>query len=273
LVTAGFEWISFTTDYGMADGFVAVCKGVIATIAPSAAVVDVTHQVPPQDVRRGSVVLAQTAPWLPPAVHLAVVDPGVGTTRRGIAVATPRGTLVGPDNGLLLPAADALGGVVEAYELTAPAFRLREVSATFHGRDVFAPAAAHLARGVEPARLGPPVPADDLVRLPAPTVQAGPDGLRAEVLTVDTFGTLQLAATAADLDRAGLHVGTKATVRSADASRPAWIGRTFADVPAGALVVLVDSAGHVAVAVNGGSAAAELGTGAGRELAVRPDRP
>ena len=270
-MTAGFGWISFTTDYGTADGFVAVCKGVIATIAPSAVVVDVTHQVAPQDVRRGSVVLAQTAPWLPPAVHLAVVDPGVGTTRRAIAVATPRGTLVGPDNGLLPPAADALGGVVEAYELTAPAFRLREVSATFHGRDVFAPAAAHLARGVEPARLGPPVPADDLVRLPAPTVQAGPDGLRAEVLTVDTFGTLQLAATAADLDRAGLHPGTKATVRSADASRPAWIGRTFADVPAGAVVVLVDSAGHVAVAVNGGSAAVELGTGAGRELAVRPD--
>jgi hypothetical protein len=120
-------------------------------------VIDVTHQVPGQDVRRGAAVLAQTAPWLPPAVHLGVVDPGVGTQRRGIAVVAARGVLVGPDNGLLLPAADALGGVTAAYELADPAYRLGEVSATFHGRDVFAPAAAHLCLGLDPARLGPPV--------------------------------------------------------------------------------------------------------------------
>ena len=115
-----YGWVSFTTDYGTADGFVAAVKGVIAGIAPDARVLDVTHQVPPQDVRRGAAVLAQTAPWLPPAVHLAVVDPGVGTDRRGVAVVAGRSVLVGPDNGLLLPAASALGGVRAAYELAAP---------------------------------------------------------------------------------------------------------------------------------------------------------
>ena len=272
-MSPGFGWISFTTDYGTADGFVAACKGVIATIAPAAAVVDVTHQVPPGDVRRGSAVLAQTAPWLPPAVHLAVVDPGVGTGRRAVAVVAPRGVLVGPDNGLLLPAADALGGVTHAYELTEREFRLPQVSSTFHGRDVFAPAAAHLARGVDPARFGPPVAAGDLVRLPAPTVHIGQNSLRSEVLSVDSFGTVQLAATARDLDAAGLHESTEATVHSGDSRREARIGRTFADVRSGALVVIVDSAGHVAVAVNGGSAAAELRTGPGGELTVRHSRP
>ena len=182
-----YRWVSFTTDYGTLDGFVAAVKGVIAGIAPDVTVIDVTHQVPAQDVRRGAAVLAQTAPWLPPAVHLAVVDPGVGTQRRGIAVVAARGVLVGPDNGLLLPAADALGGMTAAYELVDPAYRLAEVSATFHGRDVFAPAAAHLCLGLDPARLGPPVA--DPVRLPEPTVHIGPGEVRAEVLSVDGSAT------------------------------------------------------------------------------------
>jgi S-adenosylmethionine hydrolase len=252
-----YDWVSFTTDYGTADGFVAAVKGVIARIAPDVRVLDVTHQVPAQDVRRGAAVLAQTAPWLPPAVHLAVVDPGVGTRRRGIAVVAARGVLVGPDNGLLLPAADALGGVRTAYELADPAYRLAEVSATFHGRDVFAPAAAHLCLGVDPARLGPPV--DDLVRLPEPTVHIGPDEIRAEVLSVDGFGNVQLAATGlGGLAGPVLVLG-----------QPATVGRTFADVPAGQLVVLADSAGYVAVAVNRGNAAVRLGVGPGDVVEIR----
>ncbi|NMH97426.1 SAM-dependent chlorinase/fluorinase [Pseudonocardia sp. K10HN5] len=115
-----FGWISFTTDYGLDDGFVAACTGIIARIAPQARVIDVSHGVPPQDVRRGATVLAQTAPYLPAAVHLAVVDPGVGTARRGVAVVAPGGVLVGPDNGLLIPAAEALGGVQAAHELASP---------------------------------------------------------------------------------------------------------------------------------------------------------
>lgn len=255
-----YHWLSFTTDYGTADGFVAACKGVLAGRAPGVTVIDVTHEVPPQDVRRGAAVLAQTVPWLPPAVHLAVVDPGVGTDRRGVAVVSPRGVLVGPDNGLLLPAAAALGGVTGAYALTDPAYQLPRVSATFHGRDVFAPAAAALCTGLAPDRLGPPVP--DLVRLPDLPVTTGPDGLRAPVLAVDAFGNLQLAATEAHL--AGLDGGLQV------AGRPARRGRTFADVAPGELVVLLDSAGHVAVAVNRGSAATVLGIGPGTEVVIGP---
>jgi S-adenosylmethionine hydrolase len=252
-----YRWVSFTTDYGTTDGFVAAVKGVIAGIAPDALVVDVTHQVPRQDVRRGAAVLAQTAPWLPPAVHLAVVDPGVGTDRRGVAVVAGGGVLVGPDNGLLLPAAEALGGVSAAYELADPAYRLPEVSATFHGRDVFAPAAAHLCTGLDPARLGPEV--TDLVRMRPPTVHIGPGGVLAEVLSVDGFGNVQLAAT--DLG------GLSGVVRVQDGL--ATVGRTFADVPDGELVVLADSAGYVAVAVNRGNAAARLGVEPGDVVEIR----
>ena len=251
--------MSFTTDYGTADGFVAACKGVLAGRAPDAAVLDVTHEVPPQDVRHGSAVLAQTVPWLPPAVHLAVVDPGVGTDRRGVAVVSPRGVLVGPDNGLLVPAAEALGGVTAAYALTDPAFHLPRVSATFHGRDVFAPVAAALCTGVDPARLGPPV--TDLVRLPERPVHTAPGLLRAPVLSVDGFGNVQLTATAEHL--AGLGADLEV------AGRPVVLGRTFADAAPGGLVVLADSAGHVAVAVNRGSAAAELGLEPDGDVEIR----
>jgi S-adenosyl-L-methionine hydrolase (adenosine-forming) len=263
---AGYRWVSFTTDYGTSDGFVAICKGVLATLAPDTPVIDVSHQIPPQQVRRGAAVLAQAVPWLPPAVHLAVVDPGVGTDRRGIVVVTDRGVLVGPDNGLLLPAADALGGATAAYALTEPAFQLPEVSRTFHGRDVFAPAAAHLCRGVDPARLGPPVPLADLTRLPPPHVRTDAGVLAADVLSVDAFGNVQLAATAADLAAAALPA--RVTVGTRTASRPAVTGRTFADAEPGGLVVLADSAGHAAVAVNGGSAAAELGLADGDRVTV-----
>ncbi|CAA9272776.1 MAG: FIG00662875: hypothetical protein [uncultured Corynebacteriales bacterium] len=263
-----YRHVSFTTDYGTADGFVAACKGVLAVRAPGVTVIDVTHQVPPQDVRRGAAVLAQTVPWLPPSVHLAVVDPGVGTERRGVAVLTGRGVLVGPDNGLLPPAADALGGVTAAYALTEPAHHLPVVSATFHGRDVFAPVAAALCRGLDPAELGPPVA--DLVRLPVPAVRTGPGVLRATVATVDGFGNVQLAATAADLAAAGLSGAVR--VVAGDTALAARTGRTFADVPAGEPVVIADSAGLLAVAVNRGDAAALLGVRAGDGVKIESIR-
>jgi S-adenosylmethionine hydrolase len=259
-----YRHVSFTTDYGTVDGFVAACKGVLAMRAPGVTVIDVTHHVPPQDVRRGAAVLAQTVPWLPPSVHLAVVDPGVGTVRRGVAVVAGRGMLVGPDNGLLPPAADALGGVTAAYALTDPAHHLPVVSATFHGRDVFAPVAAALCAGLDPAELGAAV--DDLVRLPAPAVHTGPGVLRAVVTTVDGFGNVQLAATAADLAAAGLSGPVR--VATGGTAAPARAGRTFADVPAGELVVIADSGGLVAVAVNRGDAAAALGVAAGDEVTI-----
>ncbi len=258
-VVAGFNWISLCTDYGYADGFVAACHGVIARIAPHARVLDVTHAVTPGDVRHGSVVLADTLPWLPAAVHVAVVDPGVGTARRGIALLSGDAVLVGPDNGLLLPAAQALGGVRAAYELVEPGYRLPAVSATFHGRDVFAPAAAHLAAGVAPDALGPAVDPASLVMLPAPVCQVDGDRIRAEVLTVDHFGNVALAAGAAELAAIGVQVGESVTLRWPAGAQPVLFGRTFADVPEGELIALVDSAGHLAVARRAGSAARHTG--------------
>jgi S-adenosylmethionine hydrolase len=250
--------ISFTTDYGLSDGFVAACHGTIARLAPAARIIDVTHLIPPGDVRRAAAVLAQTAPALPPAVHLAVVDPGVGTARRPIAIASPGGLLVGPDNGLLVPAAAALGGITTAVHLTNDEWFAPRVSSTFHGRDIFAPVAARLASGASLAAAGPPI--DDLVRLPEPYVEPTPGGLIAEVLTIDRFGNVQLAAAADLLPPAPLSL----TVEGVGAARTT----TFGDAPAGALVLLTDSAGYLAVAVNGGSAAALLSLTPGDRVTI-----
>ncbi|MGH3979183.1 MAG: SAM hydrolase/SAM-dependent halogenase family protein [Pseudonocardiaceae bacterium] len=255
----GFDWISLSTDYGSADGFVATCHGVIARIAPHARVLDVTHAIPPGDVRHGSVLLADTLPWLPPAAHVAVVDPGVGTARRGVALVIGDAVLVGPDNGLLLPAATVLGGVHAAYELVEPAYRLPAVSATFHGRDVFAPAAAHLAAGVPPHALGRAVDPASLVSLPAPVCQVDGRRIRVEVMTVDHFGNVALAAGAAELDAVGLRAGATATLRWPAGAERVQVGTTFSDVAEGELVLLVDSAGHLAVARRGGSAVHRTG--------------
>nr|WP_204342347.1 SAM-dependent chlorinase/fluorinase [Micromonospora terminaliae] len=249
-----------TTDYGLADGFVAACHGVLARLAPAARVIDVTHLVPPADVRRGAAVLAQTVPYLPVGVHVAVVDPGVGTARRGVALATPGGLLVGPDNGLLLDAATALGGITGAVELTNPAWLAPAVSGTFHGRDVFAPVAARLALGAPLGEAGRAVDPGTLVRLPEPLVRTDAGGFTAEVLTVDHFGNVQLAAPGALLE------GLPERVRAA--GRAAVRGRTFGDAPAGGLVAYVDSAGLVALAVNTGRAVDLLGLHPGDVVTV-----
>jgi S-adenosyl-L-methionine hydrolase (adenosine-forming) len=263
-----YDWVSFTTDYGEADGFVAACRGVIARIAPAVRVIDVSHQVPPQDVRRGAGVLAQTVPWLPPAVHLAVVDPGVGTERRGVCIVAGQSALVGPDNGLLLPAADILGGPCEAYELENPQYWQPTVSATFHGRDVFAPVVGHLCNGVQPAALGRSLPVDSLTRPTAPIVAVGVARIEAEVQAVDGFGNVQLAATAADLAASGLAYGSPVSVQLRRSVRRALLGETFGDVGHGELVVYVDSAAYLAIAVNGGSAAAALNVRTGDTVLV-----
>lgn len=259
---AGYDWISFTTDYGLSDGFVAACRGTIARIAPSVRVLDVTHLIAPGDVPRGAAVLAQTVPHLPPAVHLAVVDPGVGTARRGLAVDTPGGILVGPDNGLLPWAADALGGPTGVVELANPTWFADTVSRTFHGRDVFAPAAARLAFGADLADAGPQVDPGSLVRLPDPVLARGDGWVESEVLTVDRFGNVQLTAAAVDIDPLGgeLLVGGVRAVR----------GLTFADAPPGGLVIYIDSVDRAAVAVNGGRAAVVLAVTPGDVLRLTP---
>jgi S-adenosylmethionine hydrolase len=256
----GYDWISLTTDYGLSDGFAAACHGVIARIAPAIRVIDVTHEVSPGDVTRGAAVLAQTVPHLPSAVHVAVVDPGVGTARRAVAVETPGGLLVGPDNGLLPDAAGALGGIRRAVELTNGEWFAIAVSPTFHGRDIFAPVAARLALGADLDAAGSTVDPETLVRLPEPVVVLGEGWIEAEVLTVDRFGNVQLAATAEALD--GL--GTALTVGGMRAVRAA----TFGDGTPGQLVVYVDSAGRVAVAINGGRAVVALAVTPGDILRI-----
>lgn len=263
-----YQWCTFLTDYGTGDAFVASCHGVIAAIAPATKIIDVTHAVPPQDVRRGAAVLAQTVPYCPPAVHLGVVDPGVGTTRRGIVVATPGGLLVGPDNGLLIPAADALGGMSRVFELAAPAYRLSTVSSTFHGRDIFAPAAAHLSLGVPPEQFGPPVA--DPVRLPPPLADVADGAVRTEILAVDRFGNLQLAARPELLAGLGVSPQTGVTVRHGGADTAVRVGNTFADAPEGETVLIADSAGYLALAVNGGSARELFDATPGQQVSLRP---
>jgi S-adenosyl-L-methionine hydrolase (adenosine-forming) len=256
----GYEWISLTTDYGLFDGFAAACHGVIARLAPAVRVIDVTHEVPPGDVTRGAAVLAQTVPHLPPAVHVAVVDPGVGTARRGLAILTPAGILVGPDNGLLPEAAGALGGIIRVVELTDPTWFSPVVSPTFHGRDIFTPVAARLALGADVTAAGSTVDPGTVVRLPDPVVVLGDGWLEAEVLTVDRFGNVQLAAPGGALD--GL--GADLTVGGMRANRT----RTFGEGSAGQLIVYVDSAGRVAVAINGGRAVVALAVVPGDVLRI-----
>jgi len=265
-----FRHISFLTDYGLDDGFVAACHGVAARLAPHANVIDVTHLVPPGDVRRGAAVLAQTMPYLPPAVHVAVVDPGVGTSRRGIAVAAGESLFVGPDNGLLSWAVRAAGGPAAAVTLTNRELWLDKVAATFHGRDIFMPVAAHLASGAELASAGPEVDIGDLVTLPPPARQLHDSTADGEVLTVDRFGNVQLAITAADAEQIGIKPGGTVLVAAGRHRLTLPYRDTFGAVAPGELVAYADGAGLVSIAVNGGNAAQRLGLPPGARVSICP---
>jgi S-adenosylmethionine hydrolase len=265
---AGYDWITFTSDYGLEDHFVGVCHGVMARVAPAARVIDVTHAVAAQDVRHGALLLAQAVPYLPRAVHLAVVDPGVGTGRGMVAVEAGGQVLVGPDNGLLVWAAEALGGIERVHALENPAYRLEPVSRTFHGRDVFAPAAAHLAAGVHPGELGPELDRGRLVRLDRPAARVDGDRVQASVVAVDHFGNLALDLRRQDLERIGVAAGDRLEVWVGGRAHRLAFGETFASVPAGELVLHVDSFGSLAVAVNLGRAAERLGAGPGDPVEV-----
>lgn len=263
------DWICFTTDYGLADPFVGVCHGVIARIAPQARVIDVSHGIARGDVGGGALVLADCVGYLPVGVHLAVVDPGVGTDRRAVAVRAADGQLlVGPDNGLLPPAADRLGGPVAAWELTDADHRVQPVSRTFHGRDIFAPAAAHLAAGTPPERLGPECDPTGLVRLEQASPLTADGQLAGEVVTVDIFGNAALNLDADQLGDAGLSTGDHVVVRVNDTHADATVASAFADVAEGELAVLVDSFRRTTLAVNRGDAARRLHLRPGTQVTV-----
>jgi S-adenosyl-L-methionine hydrolase (adenosine-forming) len=242
---------------------------VIKRIAPDAEVIDITHGIAPHNVLQGALVLASTLPFMPEGIHLAVVDPGVGSDRRAVALRGSDGRLyVGPDNGLLVYAADKLGGVEEAVELANAKYRLEPVAHTFHGRDVFAPASAHLAAGVELKELGPAIGAADLVRVDVPAPSIGKRRIRATVLYIDRFGNVQLNLTRDDLAEIGVEAGSKLEVEVGFERYYAVAARTFAEVKGGDIVLYEDAYWNISLAINRGSAAEMFGVGAGDELKV-----
>jgi S-adenosylmethionine hydrolase len=262
-------FITFLSDFGLQDDFVGTCHGVIKRIAPEAEIIDITHGILPQHILQGALVLANTLPYMPAGVHLAVVDPGVGGARRALAIQSGEArTLVGPDNGLLVPAAEKLGGVDAAHELTNPEYALDSVSRTFHGRDVFAPAAAHLASGVGLAELGPPIDPDALARIDLPRPEIGENRIRATVLYVDRFGNMQLNLTREHLQQAELVPGTTVEVEIALERYYAVVARTYADARPGDILIYEDAYRNIALAINGGNAAQMFGAKPGQELRI-----
>jgi S-adenosylmethionine hydrolase len=263
--------ITFLSDYGYEDEFAGVCRAVIAQIAPGAPLIDLSHGVARQDVRQGAIVLANALPSCPPGVHLAVIDPGVGSGRRAVAVATAEDRfLVGPDNGVLSRALDRLGGALDAVELSKSPFRLEPVSATFHGRDLFAPVAAHLSLGARLDEAGKPIDPASLVTLDLPTPRIESDGALAHALHVDGYGNVTLDVNAAMLADGPLQPGDAIEVRAPDGRFEGIWARTFADVDAGDVLLFEDSSGALALAVNGGSAAGLLDLAPDREVTLRP---
>jgi S-adenosylmethionine hydrolase len=261
--------ICFFSDYGYTDDFAGVCRAVIARLAPEARVIDVTHGLPERDVLAGAVVLRNTLPYMPEkAVILAVVDPGVGGPRRPVALRSAGDRLfVGPDNGLLMHAVDSDGGLDAAYELNNQELWLSPLSATFHGRDIFAPVAARLAMGLRLESSGTPLTMEMLDRIDLPEPRRHRDGLTAIAVLVDRFGNVALNLRARDLEKA--HLTETVELVTGGERYHARVARTFSSVRASDIVVLIDSYGQASVAVSNGSAAEVLGLDAGVEIRLR----
>ena len=265
--------ITFLTDFGLVDDFVGTCHGVMKRIAPDVDIIDITHGINPQQVLQGALVLRNTVRYMPVGVHLAVVDPGVGSSRRPVVLQDANGRMyVGPDNGLLVPAAEC-AGLVAAYELANPAYALDSVSRTFHGRDLFAPAAAHLAVGVDPQELGPPLSPEALVRVDLPEPELGDRHVRATVLYVDRFGNVQLNLSREHLDTLGIVPGTRLELDVGGEQYFATAARTFGDARPGEIVLYEDSYRNVAVAINRGSAAEMFAAKPGQRLELDVETP
>jgi S-adenosylmethionine hydrolase len=269
--------ITFTTDFGPSAP--AVCKAVMYRFCPEARIIDISHQVTRYSIREGAGTLVFALPYMPVGVHVAVVDPGVGTGRLALGLRTARGdVLIGPDNGLLIDAGDALGGIVEARSLENRELMLDAVSNSFHGRDIFAPMAAHLAAGVPFESIGPTVPVKRLVRLPAIEAVVRAGLLETAIVHVLIYGNVTLAGVPADLESAigPLTPGRRLVLEFAEhdgqpavVERTVW-GRSFGDVPPGASLLYADSEGQLALADNQGDAASRLGLSMERPVRVRP---
>jgi S-adenosylmethionine hydrolase len=280
-------FVSLLSDFGLRDPSAGIMRAVVAGICPAATIVDLAHEVDKFAIRDGALLLWSAVPYLPIGAHVAVVDPGVGTARKGIAIQTLRGDyLVGPDNGLLMPAAARLGGITRAHLLEDPRYSLPEISSSFHGRDVFAPAAAHLADGVAIDQLGRAVDPRRLAELEWPRPAILPGRLSSQAIYLDTFGNVKLSALVEDLASAlpGLQLGERLVVRVGAGAALREIGapwvRTFGEVPAGTPLLTTDSYGRVSLALHQGSAAATFGVSLDEAVEVRratgrshPSRP
>lgn len=250
--------ICFLSDFGLGDDFVGLCKGVMLRIAPGATVVDLTHEVPGFGVEAGAEILEHATQYMPEEiVYLAVVDPGVGTERRALALKTVSGALlVGPDNGLLTPAAEALGGISDVVSLTNADYHLQPVSHTFHGRDIFSPAAAHLASGLDLKQLGEAVDPASLMHMEPPGARKeGPATIVATIIGVDRYGNARLSAA---VEEAGFEFGAQLLVEAGEGEMPVRYVSTFGHSKVGDLVLVPDSHQRLSLSVNNGNAAQAL---------------
>ncbi len=265
--------ICLVSDFGLEDTWVGVCHAVIHAACPQARIVDLAHQIPPFDIRKGAAVAASGVFQLPEAIHLVVVDPGVGGGRKDLCVLTRHGTrLVGPDNGVLLPAAERTGGILEAYSIDPTKIDFKPPLATFHARDVLAPAAAALACGVEPSALGDPVEPAELVPGPFEACRREGDFVIAEVVDIDRFGSVRLGIGADQLDDLGL-VGERLEISAGHNVIEVPFAKTFSDVPLGEPVALVDSSGWVTLSLRQASASERYGVEPGALTRVRATSP
>ncbi len=262
------KFISLLTDFGVRDGYVGVMKGVIYGIAPDAQIADITHTISPQNVMEGAIALGRAAPYFPDGtVHVAVVDPGVGTVRHPIAARIGRYSYVGPDNGLftvVLQRAERHGEPVKLVRLDRRGYWLPEISNVFHGRDIFAPVGAHLANGVSLDELGSPV--DDVIRLVMPEIETTGAGVRGQVISVDNFGNL-----ATNIHRSDLPPDVERLVVSVAGTEIRGMVRTFGSRPTGELIALYGTANDLLVSVVNGSAAERLSASVGAVVDVRTD--
>jgi len=254
--------ITLTTDFGLADSYVGVMKGVILGIDPTATIVDISHDIAPQDVQEAAYVVYTAYSYFPPdTIHVVVVDPGVGSRRRAIALRAAQATFVAPDNGVLSYVL-AREEMKEAVSLTNSRYHRPTVSHTFHGRDIFAPVAAHLSRGVPLTELGEPL--TEIVTFPLPQPQVLPDGgVAGHILHIDRFGNLIL-----DVGEADFTLG-EGIILEVAGRRIQGLGRTFTDVLAGELVAYIGSSGHLEIALREGNAAQSLGMRKGDRILLR----
>ncbi|MEE9164183.1 MAG: S-adenosyl-l-methionine hydroxide adenosyltransferase family protein [Thermoplasmata archaeon] len=259
--------ITLLSDFGPGK-YVAAMKGVILSINPEATLVDLDHDIPPQNVREGAFVLSAVVPYFPAGIHLAVVDPGVGGPRRPLVIEAEKGMLVGPDNGLLLPAAATLGEYA-AYEISNEEYRLPEVSETFHGRDVFAPAAAHLSLGVRPDEMGKPVPSP--VQLDFGEYEVTENAVRGEILFEDRFGNL-ITNVPHEALPSWMSIGGQYILETSRTYDIPFLKNYAAHEPGKALLT-VSSDGYLEIAVNWGHARETVGVGPGETFALRTSTP